>query len=143
MNKIIAKNVITKLKEFTFLLRKTLLKSFNKADISLIVVIIFITVFLSIIAFQKDNSKNTYAICEIDGKPVRKISLDKDQKIDLNNGMELEVKKGRIRVSKSDCPQQICVKHSWLKYNSDIIVCVPNRCIIYTEKDSHLDYITR
>ena len=118
-------------------------KSFSKPDIFLIVVIIFIAFFSSVIAFKKDNSKNSYAICEIDGKPVRKISLDKDQKIDLNNGMELEVKKGRIRVSKSDCPQQICVKHSWLKYSSDIIVCVPNKCIIYTEKKSNLDYITR
>ena len=124
-------------------LNKNLRKSFNDADIFLIVVIIFVLIISSIFAFRKSNPQTSYAICEIDGKPVRKISLDKEQKIDLNNGMELEVKKGRIRVSKSDCPQQICVKHSWLKYNSDIIVCVPNRCIVYVDKQHHLDYISR
>jgi len=125
------------------LLNKTLRKSFNRADIFLIVVVIIIVIISSIIAFRKDKQQNSYAICEIDSKFFRKIALDKTQKIELDNGMELEVKKGSIRVSKSDCPQQICVKHSWLKYNSDIIVCVPNRCIVYVEKQHHLDYISR
>lgn len=125
------------------MLRKTLLKSFNKADISLIVVIIFIAIISGIIAFRKDNSKNSYAICEIDGKVVKKILLSKSQRVDLKNGMELEIKNRRIRVSKSDCPHQICVKHGWLKYSSDIIVCVPNRCIIYTENKDELDYISQ
>ena len=118
-------------------------RSFSRADIFLIVVIIFIIIISILFAFRKNNQRCSFALCEIDGIFVKKIPLNKNKIINLNNGMELEIKKGKIRVSKSDCPHQICVEHSWLKYSSDIIVCVPNRCIVYVEKQHHLDYISR
>lgn len=124
------------------MINQSLIKSFNKADIILIV-ILTILICLSFFAITKKNQQTSYAICEIDRKVVKKILLSKSQRVDLRNGMELEVKNGRIRVSKSDCLQQICVKHGWLKYSSDIIVCVPNRCIIYTENKDELDYISQ
>jgi len=124
------------------LINQSLIKSFNKADIILIV-ILTILICSSFFAITKKNQPTSYAICEVDGKVVKKILLSKSQRVDLKNGMELEIKNRRIRVSKSDCPQQICVKHGWLKYSSDIIVCVPNRCIIYTENKDGLDYISQ
>ncbi len=52
---------------------------------------------------------------------------------------------GKIRVMESDCPQQICVKQGWIKSPNDMIVCVPNRTIIYLKsdkKENKLDYIS-
>ncbi len=63
--------------------------------------------------------------------------------ISLENGMMIEVKDRRIRVKDSDCPQKICVKHGWIRYGNDVIVCLPNKTIIYLKKKSDLDYITR
>lgn len=125
------------------MVRKTLRESLTKADVVL-VIIVFLLALFSGFAFLRNKEPNpSYAICEIDGEIVKRIPLDTPQMIDLGNGMELEVQNGKICVAKSDCSEQICVKHGWLKDSSDIIVCVPSRCIIYIEKQKELDYITR
>jgi len=86
--------------------------------------------------------KSDYAVVEYNGK-IEYISLNKDRIIALENGIVLEVKDGRIRVKDSDCPKKICVKHGWLRYANDVIVCIPNETIIYLKKKSDLDFITR
>jgi len=86
--------------------------------------------------------KSDYAVIEYNGQ-TENISLSKDQIFTLENGVVIEVKGGRIRVKDSDCPQKICVKHGWLRYANDVIVCLPNKTILYLPKKSDLDYITR
>jgi len=113
---------------------------FSFADGVLIVFLIFLIIFSSIATYQKIVNYD-YAIVEIDGNS-REISLANDAIIDLGNGQILEVKDRRIRVKESDCNQQICVKHGWLRFSNDAIVCIPNRTIIYIPRKSELDFIT-
>lgn len=42
----------------------------------------------------------------------------------------ISVEPGRIRVLASDCPDQICVNHGWLKSEAAPIVCLPNELVI-------------
>lgn len=35
-----------------------------------------------------------------------------------------------VRINKSACPNQICVRQGWRKGNHEVIVCVPNDLII-------------
>ena len=66
-----------------------------------------------------------------EGKLLKNLRLDKDQEILLLNGnMLIEIKEGRIRVKKSDCPRRICVNTGWIKTPGQIIVCVPNKILI-------------
>lgn len=66
-----------------------------------------------------------------EGKLFKQLKLDKDQEIILLNGkMLVEVKEGRIRVRKSDCPRQICVNTGWIRHPGETIVCVPNKVLI-------------
>jgi hypothetical protein len=66
-----------------------------------------------------------------EGKLLKPLRLDKDQEIILLDGkMLIEVKEGRIRVKKSDCPRKICVNTGWIKTPGQIIVCVPNKVLI-------------
>lgn len=53
-----------------------------------------------------------------------------------------------VRVSHSTCPNQICVRQGWQKRSDGVIVCVPNRLIIYilsstTPQSGPLDSTTR
>ena len=41
-----------------------------------------------------------------------------------------ECRQGRVRVSHSDCPARVCVKHGWIERTGERIVCVPNRLIV-------------
>lgn len=121
--------------------RREILSHFTLADGMLIVFVILAIIVSSFFVYKK-GVKSDYAVVEYNGK-IEYISLNKDRIIALENGIVLEVKDGRIRVKDSDCPKKICVKHGWLRYANDVIVCIPNETIIYLKKKSDLDFITR
>lgn len=57
--------------------------------------------------------------------------LDQDQKSVLLDGkMLVEVKNRKIRVSKSECPRQICVNMGWIQHPGEAIICVPYKTVI-------------
>ncbi|MEA2104655.1 MAG: NusG domain II-containing protein [Candidatus Cloacimonadota bacterium] len=126
---------------------KKFLKRLTKADIGLVITLVLLTIGSSVSFLKKNTNNFDYAECRIDGKLVKKIDLHKNCEVNLNNGMILEVNDNRIRVIKSDCKKQICIKQGWIKTTNDIIVCVPNRTIIYLKnsknKNSDLDYISK
>ncbi len=121
--------------------RCEILSHFTLAD-GILIVFVIVAIIVSSIFVYKNGAESEYAIIEYNGQ-TENISLNKDQMISLENGMMIEVKDGRIRVKDSDCPQKICVKHGWIRYGNDVIVCLPNKTIIYLKKKSDLDYITR
>jgi len=121
--------------------RRELLSHFTLADGILIVCVIIVMIVSSLFVY-KNSAKSDFAVIEYNGRSEN-ISLDKDQILSLENGMMIEVKDGKIRVKESDCFQKVCVKHSWMRYANDVIVCLPNKTIIYLQKESDLDYITR
>ena len=66
-----------------------------------------------------------------EGNLLKTIKLDKDEEFPLLKGkMLIEIKEGRIRVRKSDCPRQICVNTGWIQYPGESIVCVPYKVLI-------------
>jgi hypothetical protein len=126
--------------------KKWLKRYFTKPDIVLIGIVIVATLASGAIVISDKPNDSIYANCEIDGKVAKRIELNRSQRIDLGNGMKLETMPGKIRVLQSDCPNQICVNHGWLENSYDVIVCVPNRTIIYLEGQEHkdsIDFITR
>jgi len=55
----------------------------------------------------------------------------------------VEVESGRISISKSDCPDGICVRQGWISGGVVPIVCLPNRVIITLDGgDSDVDAVT-
>ncbi len=121
--------------------KRELLSCFTLADGVLIVIVIVAIIGSSLLVYKK-GVKSDFAAIECDGQ-TENISLSKDRIFTLENGMVIEVQDGKIRVKKSNCPQKICVKHGWLNYANDVIVCIPNKTIIYLMKKSDLDYITQ
>lgn len=141
MNIIHAKSVERRFTESIFLNKRELLSHFTLAD-GVLIGFVIVLMIVSAVFVYKNSVKSDFAIIEYNGRS-EKFSLNKDQIKSLENGMVIEVKDGKIRVKKSDCPQKICVKHGWLRYANDVIVCLPNKTIIYLKKKSDLDYITR
>ena len=73
----------------------------------------------------------TSAIVFKDGKPIAELDLRQNKVFILpSREMEIEVNEGRVRVARSDCPKQICVRSGWMKEPGEIIVCVPNKILI-------------
>ena len=55
----------------------------------------------------------------------------------------IEVEPGRIRISKADCPDQICVQRGWLSDSAAPIVCLPHRLSIRLAGGTSTDTVTQ
>jgi hypothetical protein len=64
-------------------------------------------------------------------KLLEEVGLEEDRFVRLDGvEMEIEVKRGKIRVARSDCPKQICVNMGWIKTPGQVIACVPNEVVV-------------
>lgn len=74
-----------------------------------------------------------------DGALLEEIDLNKvDQPYTLTFEDErgsntISVEKGRIRISKADCPDRICVDQGWISDGTVPIVCLPHRLMVEIE----------
>ena len=66
-----------------------------------------------------------------DGKLLKRIHLRPDRLISLEDGkMLVEIKDGKIRVQKSECPHQVCLRVGWIAHPGEVITCVPYKTVI-------------
>ena len=71
-----------------------------------------------------------------DGQVLKEINLDKvDDPYflvfeDESGTNTVLVEKGRICISKADCPDQICVNQGWISDGTLPIVCLPHKLMI-------------
>jgi hypothetical protein len=57
------------------------------------------------------------------------IMLDHDQIIHVHGKLGdsvLQVQNGKIRFIKSPCTTKFCIHSGWLKFNGDVMACLPN-----------------
>ena len=78
----------------------------------------------------------TVARVYLDGELVRTIDLSQVEEgytfsVDSSAGTNtIQVEPGRIRVSRADCPDQVCVGQGWISTSAAPIVCLPHRLVI-------------
>ena len=106
----------------------------SKFDLVVIGLILFLAA-ASLLRITRNNirssSEKRAAMIYQNGRLLEEVKLEKDEAIPILNGrMRLEVKKGKIRVLNSDCPQHICMNMGWIQYSGQTIVCVPNKVLI-------------
>ncbi len=66
-----------------------------------------------------------------DNTLLKQLDLKEDKVIPLLNGrVEVEVRKGKIRILKTDCAQGLCRHQGWLGQSGQAIICVPNKLFI-------------
>lgn len=90
--------------------------------------------------------KNTVNIVR-DSKVLYTFDLSKAEDttfdIDYNGSTNtVEIKDGKIRVLKADCPDNTCVHMGWLSSSAMPIVCLPNHIVIeFAENNSEIDAV--
>lgn len=93
---------------------------------------------------RRSSSQPMEASIYHDGKLLKHLSLTPDRQIPLEDGkMLIEIKDGRIRVYKSDCPHQVCVHLGWIAHPGEAITCVPYKTVIEigSAKNSAIDAV--
>ena len=93
----------------------------------------------------------TVARVYLDGELVRSIDLARVEEgytftVESSAGTNtIQVEPGRIRVSRADCPDQVCVGQGWISTSAAPIVCLPHRLVIEIAGDGgqeDLDAVT-
>jgi hypothetical protein len=103
------------------------MRLFSPFDLLVIPIIVVIFFLFFVDKFQENSCFEIY----IDGKTIE-FPLTKDTII-ANDFVEIELKNQTAKITKSDCPNQICVAAGLITSNGQI-VCVPNRIIVSLHK---------
>ena len=75
----------------------------------------------------------------VDGELFGTYSLEKEQKIKINNSNQLYIKDGQADMIEANCPDQICVDHKEISKNKETIVGLPNKVIIEIVGGEHVE----
>ncbi len=117
------------------------MKFLRKADLILIIVLALIPCAMLFYNIKTARAMTgAYLSVVVDGWETGRYDLDKDQTIRIGDTNICEVKDGRVRMIRADCPDQICVHSSDIGAEGGIIVCLPNRVILeIREADDTID----
>ena len=122
-----------------------------KRDIILVLsmVIIAAAAFLIInFAVKKDGS---YAVIKVDGKVIKTLDLNSGETTIEVNGYQGGVNKvvindGKVSMTESDCPDELCVKTGKISRVGETIVCLPHRVVVEikgSQDDDSIDSVVR
>ena len=102
--------------------------------ILLIVLLLALCIFAAVMQFAKRESGT--AEIWLDGELLQTIDLTAVKEpytfevVGKRCTNLVEVEQGRIRVKEADCPDQVCVRQSWIADSATPVVCLPNGLVI-------------
>lgn len=104
----------------------SILNDLRPADVVLILLILLAIIFSA--RYYLSNKPHSQVYIYKDNQLFGIYSLEKDKiiKIDVHN--TVEIKKGKVRMKFSDCPDKRCVKQGFTK--SMPIICLPRKVVI-------------
>lgn len=115
-------------------------KIYNDIILVLIILLIVSASFVYI-SFNKKTGKK--AIIKQDGRIIQEIELSQraKYKVKIPGGgyNTIVVKNGQVSMLNADCKDQICVKHAPIKFDREVIVCLPHRLSVEIISDDKAD----
>jgi len=119
---------------------RDLRKIFTSADIILIFFLLVIAVIILVLI--KDDISAKQVEIRYHNKLVTSAPLNKDRIIEIDAGIVVEIKDGKVRIKESNCKNKYCIKQGW----SDRfpIICIPNEVsVMIKSKKKEKMLITR
>lgn len=101
---------------------RNLRKIFTSSDVVLIIILLAVSVFMLVLI--KDDISAKQVEISYHNKFVASVPLDKGNIIDIDEGIVVEIKDGKVRIKESTCKNKYCVKQGWS--NRFPIICIPN-----------------
>ena len=104
-----------------------------KNDIVLILALLLLAL-LAWGALRLTKKPGGEAVVTVDGVLVATLPLSIEARLPV--GAErgflnvVEVADGRVRVVDADCPDRLCVRQGWIRYDGESIVCLPHKLIV-------------
>ncbi len=123
----------------------------KKKDVLLIIILLLIagcTYFGYRYVSQVDSEGDAAVVITIDGKEYGTYPLSLDTKIEIPAKLGsnvLEIKDGKVKMIKAECPDQVCVDTKAIHSMNEKIVCLPNRIMVTIKRGnfSKLDSVVQ
>ena len=116
---------------------KTLLR-----DIILILIILALGAVILILT-HSNREQGAYVVVMVQNREVARYSMAINGIYDIygdnaNNGNNannavinrIEIKDGRVRMLEAFCPNHLCIRQGWIRFEGQSIVCLPNKVTI-------------
>ena len=104
---------------------KTLLR-----DIILILIILALGAVILILT-HSHREQGAYVVVMVQNNEEARFSLTKDGIYTINGGTNtIEIKDGRVRMLEAFCPNHLCIRQGWIRFEGQSIVCLPNKVTI-------------
>ena len=87
---------------------------------------------LSLLLLNLFSSPSVTVKISENNKIVYEGKINTDRRIELQNNTVV-IKNGEVFMEKSNCKNQICVKHKKISRSGESIICLPNKVIVETE----------
>jgi hypothetical protein len=89
------------------------------------------------------GKEGAYAVVMVRNEEKARYSLAIDGVYDINGGTNrIEIKDGRVRMTEAVCPNHLCIRQGWIRFENQSIVCLPNRLsVIVKGTDDSYDYV--
>ena len=99
-------------------------------DIALILIILTLsTVILLVTRSRKEQG--AYVVVMVQNNEIARFSLDTDGIYDINGGTNtIEIKDDRVRMLEALCPNHLCIRQGWIRFEGQSIVCLPNKVTV-------------
>ena len=117
--------------------RKTLLR-----DCLLILIVIALGVVILIVT-RSSRKEGAFAVVMVQNEEIARYSLSTDGIYDINGGTNtIEIKDGRVRMLEAFCPNHLCIRQGWIRYEGQSIICLPNKVtVIVRAPGSGMDFV--
>lgn len=88
------------------------------------------------------------AVVTVDGALAATLPLSIEARLPVGESWGfcnvVEVSGGRVRVVEADCPDRLCVRQGWIRYDGESIVCLPHRLVVTVRStEGDLDAVAR
>ena len=102
----------------------------RKNDLILMVIIFIVAILGFVLYLNYGENKAASIVVTVDGKVYGTYSLNKEQKIKINDTNYLIIKDGQADMIKANCPDKICVEQKSISKKKESIICLPNKVIV-------------
>lgn len=107
----------------------------RKSDIILLAVLVVVGIASSVYLTFSESVGQTVRL-KLNGELYASYSLVEDKVIEVNeDGMHntVVIKDGKVKVTKSNCTNKVCVRHSEIDSAGESIVCLPHKLVVSIE----------
>ncbi len=117
---------------------KTLVKYLRPGDGVILVLFAALAIgsfrFGSFVRAGEETGARLVAIITVNHREVAMVALNKNSGFNVQGALgeiTLQIEKNSIRVRHSTCPNQVCVRQGAARRSGEMLVCVPNRLVVW------------